>query len=134
MINLMSKKFAAAISVFSYLSLATQALALQVRDPGIGIRASTSPSTVLTNALTIAYVIAAVLVLFFIVLGAFKWITSGGDKDAIASARKTIINALIGLALLALALVIVIAVGKVLNINVLQNFRVPNLQGDPTDI
>ncbi|MBI2314685.1 hypothetical protein HYU93_01330 [Candidatus Daviesbacteria bacterium] len=34
---------------------------------------------------------------------AFEWITSGGDKEAVGKARGRIINALIGLAVLAVA-------------------------------
>lgn len=130
----MKKVPALVITSLAYLTLASKALALQLNDPGIGIKSTTSPSQILTSSLTIIYVVATVLVLFFIIFGAFKWITSGGDKEAIAGARKTIINALIGLVLLALAVVIVVAVGKLLNINVFQNFKIPNLQGDQTDI
>jgi hypothetical protein len=55
-------------------------------------------------------------------------------KDAIGKARGSIVNALIGLAILALAVVIVIVVGKILNINILGNFTIPNLMGTATDI
>jgi len=68
------------------------------------------------------------------VLGAFRWITSGGDKDAIANARKTIVNALIGLAILALSVVIVVVVGRILNIDITKNFSIKNLQGEDTPL
>jgi hypothetical protein len=38
-----------------------------------------------------------------LIWGAFEWITSGGDKDAVGKARNRILNALIGLAVLAIA-------------------------------
>lgn len=123
------------ISSAAYLGLATQALALTVAPPeGFGIRGTTAPSTILSQALNIAFIVAAVLVLFFLVFGAFKWITSGGDKDAVAGARKTIVNALIGLAILALAVVIVVVVGRVLNIDITKNFVIKNLQGEDTPL
>lgn len=136
MINSDMKKLTAGIaSTFGYLSLATSALALQVNTPtNMGIDPKTAPSTILTSALTIVYIVAALLVLFFLILGAFRWITSGGDKDSIGKARGAIVNALIGLAILALAVVIVIVVGKVLNINILGSFTIPNLMGTATDI
>lgn len=136
MIVLMMKKLSAGIaSTVGFLTLATSALALQVNTPqNIGISGTTAPSTILTSALTIVYIVAALLVLFFLILGAFRWITSGGDKDAIGKARGAIVNALIGLAILALAVVIVVVVGRILNINILGSFTVPNLMGNPTDI
>ncbi len=136
MINSDMKKLTAGIaSTIGYLSLASSALALQVNTPtNMGIDPKTAPSTILTSALTIVYIVAALLVLFFLILGAFRWITSGGDKDSIGKARGAIVNALIGLAILALAVVIVIVVGKVLNINILGSFTIPNLMGTATDI
>ncbi len=131
----MKKLSAAFASVAGYFTLASSALALQVNTPtNMGIDPKTAPSTILTSALTIVYIVAALLVLYFLIMGAFKWITSGGDKDAIGKARGAIINALIGLAILALAVVIVIVVGKILNINILGNFTIPNLMGTATDI
>lgn len=131
----MKKLTAGIASAAGYLTLASQAFALQVQTPqNIGIDPKTAPSTILTSALTIVYIVAALLVLFFLILGAFRWITSGGDKDSIGKARGAIVNALIGLAILALAVVIVIVVGKVLNINILGSFTIPNLMGTPTDI
>lgn len=134
-ISIMKKLSAAFASAAGYFTLASSALALQVNTPtNMGIDPKTAPSTILTSALTIVYIVAALLVLYFLIMGAFKWITSGGDKDAIGKARGAIINALIGLAILALAVVIVIVVGKILNINILGNFTIPNLMGTPTDI
>jgi hypothetical protein len=131
----MKKLTAGIASTVGYLTLASQVFALQVQTPqNIGIDPKTAPSTILTSALTIVYIVAALLVLFFLIMGAFKWITSGGDKDAIGKARSGIVNALIGLAILALAVVIVIVVGKVLNINILGSFTIPNLMGTATDI
>lgn len=55
------------------------------------------------NVLTVAFGIAAIAVLIMLVWGAFEWIFSGGDKDSVGKARSRIINALIGLAVLAVA-------------------------------
>lgn len=129
------KKLAALFTTIASLSVVSPAYALQVKTPSnIGIDPTTAPSTILSSALTIVYIVAALLVLYFLILGAFRWITSGGDKDAIGKARNAIVNALIGLAVLALAVVIVVIVGKILNINILGSFSIPNLMGTPTDI
>ncbi len=57
----------------------------------------------ITNVLTLAFSAAVILVLIMLIWGAFEWITSGGDKEAVGKARNRIINALIGLAVLAVA-------------------------------
>ena len=57
----------------------------------------------ITNTLTIAFLVALLVVLAMLIWGAFEWITSGGDKEAVGKARGRIINALIGLAILAIA-------------------------------
>jgi hypothetical protein len=55
------------------------------------------------NVLTLAFSLAVLVVLVMLVWGAFEWIASGGDKDAVGKARGRIVNALIGLAVLAVA-------------------------------
>lgn len=57
----------------------------------------------ITNVIQLAFALAIVLVLIYLVWGAFDWITSGGDKDAVGKARSKIVNALIGIAVLAVA-------------------------------
>ena len=131
----MKKLTAFGTTIATYLVLASTTFALTVAPPeGFGIKGTTAPTTILSQALNIAYIVAAVLVLFFLVLGAFNWITSGGDKEKIAGARKTIVNALIGLAILALSVVIVVVVGRILNIDITKNFTIKNLQGEDTPL
>ncbi len=55
------------------------------------------------NVLTLAFGVALLIVLAMLIWGAFDWITSGGDKENVGKARGKIINALIGLAVLAIA-------------------------------
>lgn len=56
-----------------------------------------------SKTLTFAFLIAVLLVLVMLIWGAFDWIASGGDKENVGKARGRIINALIGLAVLAVA-------------------------------
>lgn len=104
---------------------------VQVGPPAVGINPAAGIGTILSNALTIIFVAAAIAVLFFLVIGAFKWITSGGDKDAVGAARKTIVAALVGLAILALAFLIVVIVGQILNIDILRLQFIPSLDACP---
>lgn len=63
----------------------------------------TSLGNFVTNVLTLSFGIAVLVVLVMLIWGAFEWISSGGDKEAVGKARNRIINALIGLAVLAVA-------------------------------
>lgn len=136
------KRFAPAIlTAGSFLSLITPSFAqqaqqpnripVQVGPPAVGINPAAGIGTILSNFLTIIFVAAALAVLFFLVIGAFKWIISGGDKEAVAGARKTIVAALVGLAILALSFLIVVVVGQVLNIDILNLRFIPSLDACP---
>ena len=48
-------------------------------------------------------IIAVIIALFFLIWGGVRWITSGGDKAKVESARGTIIAAIIGLVIAFLA-------------------------------
>ncbi len=72
--------------------------------------------------LTSVGIIAA---LIFLIIGAIKWITSGGDKEKLDSARRTIIYSIIGLVVIILSLVIMNFIGGLLGINVFQSASRP---------
>lgn len=99
---------------------------LDITPPAQGINPATPLSTIISNVLTIIFSVAALMVLVMLIQGAFNWITSGGDKEKIGKSRDRIINALIGLALLALAFLIVRVVGALLNIDLL-NLALPSI-------
>src|SRR5258708_3316838 len=54
-------------------------------------------------AVTFVLIIAVLIALFFLIWGGVRWITSGGDKAKVESARGTIIAAIIGLVIAFLA-------------------------------
>jgi len=56
--------------------------------------------TIIPNAIGLAFVIASVIFLFMIIMGAIQWILSGGDKQGLESARGKISSALIGIIIL----------------------------------
>lgn len=102
---------------------------VRITPPSVGVPPTTSLATVIRNALTLLFSAAALIVLFMLAFGAFQWITSGGDKDAIDKARKRIINALIGLAILSLAFLIAVVAGNITGVD-LFNLKLPQL-GQP---
>jgi cytochrome bd-type quinol oxidase subunit 2 len=58
----------------------------------------------LINILSVAVGVAAVIM---IVIGGFRYVTSGGKQESVTSAKNTIMYALIGLVVVALAQIIV---------------------------
>lgn len=70
-----------------------------------------------SNVLILAFAIALLVVLVMLIWGAFEWITSGGDKEAVGKARNRIVNALIGLAVLAVAFALATVAGQFLGFN-----------------
>jgi len=58
--------------------------------------------------------IGIIAALIFIILGSIKWITSGGDKEKLQSARTTIIYSIIGLIVVILSVIIMQVVGGLL--------------------
>lgn len=102
-------------------------ISVGITAPNVGIIPTTPIGTILSNALIIIFIFAALLVLFYLIWGAFDWITSGGDKEKVGSARKKIYAALIGFAILALAFLIVTVVGQILKINIFSLKFIPTL-------
>lgn len=54
----------------------------------------------LSSLIMPAFAIAGIAVVFYFVIGAFKFLTSAGDKNAVASGRDMITHAIIGFILL----------------------------------
>lgn len=71
---------------------------------GIGI------ATIISNILTDLSVIAAYLIVGYIIYGGYLYMLSGGDAAKVSSAKKTLTNAFIGLGITILANVIFTAI------------------------
>ncbi|MBI3980491.1 hypothetical protein HY345_00665 [Candidatus Microgenomates bacterium] len=74
----------------------------------------------ISNAIGLAIIGAAVFALFYLLWGAFDWITSGGDKGAIEGARNKIMASILGLTLAAAVWAIFGIVQVFLGINIAQ--------------
>ena len=59
------------------------------------------------NIFNIIFIVVVILALAFLIYGGIKWITSGGDKAGVESARNMIVAALVGLVIAFLAYFIV---------------------------
>lgn len=94
----------------------------QIHNPVFGeyIEDNPTPNQAIRIGIT-ALLIGGVLAAFaYLVLGAIKWITSGGDKNQLAAAKEQIIQAIIGLFILLSVFVIMNLIGYFFNINLLE--------------
>lgn len=87
-------------AIATFLAPATAFAQISITPPTQGYK---DLGNFITNLIQLSFVIALIVVLIMLVWGAFQWIASGGDKEAVAAARGRILNALIGLAILAVA-------------------------------
>lgn len=132
------KKLAALTSTALYLLSTVKVWADPVASPGsINVLApSAGFKTVgdfVSKAITFTLAVGIIIVLVMLVLGAFEWITSGGDKEAVGKARNRIINALIGLAILAVAFALANVGSQFVGID-LKNIVIPTPAPNPTGL
>jgi hypothetical protein len=69
--------------------------------------------TIITDATNIVALVAGVAAVVLLVMGSLRYITSNGDSNNVSSAKGTVVNALIGLFVIAIArTLIVYVIGK----------------------
>lgn len=68
---------------------------------------TSSVQSIAKTAVNLLSIVVGVVAIIFIIYGGFKYITSGGESGSVESAKKTLIMAIIGLIIVALAQVIV---------------------------
>ena len=64
-------------------------------------------NNLITNIVNIFSVVVGIIAVIMIIIGGFRYITSGGDSGNVTSAKNTIMYAIIGLIIVALAQIIV---------------------------
>lgn len=70
---------------------------------------------VLTFLIRMFFIVAGLIALFYLLLGALAWITSGGNKENVDKAREKIQAALIGIILIFVVLAIVGVIENIFN-------------------
>lgn len=96
---------------------------IQIQKPDVGY---SDIATFINAAIRLVFIIGLLGVLAMMIWGGAEWIFSGGEKEAVGKARGRIVNALIGLAILAVAFAIANFAGAFLGINLLSNFEIPS--------
>ena len=113
--------FVFAILVVPFLSAAHLAhadLPLPACDKLGGVSCkSTDLSGIIVTILDFLLGIAFLVAVLMLVLGGFRYITSAGNEETAGKGKKTIFNALIGIAIVILSYVIVSVVSKTISSN-----------------
>ena len=68
---------------------------------------------ILTFIIRLFFIIAGLAALFYLLLGALAWVTSGGSKDAVEGAQKKIIAAVVGVVLIVVVLSIIVTLERI---------------------
>lgn len=126
----MKKLIGSAITGLTFLSMGAGSALAGNLDPCAKMGAFTKLCNLNANnlggiigaAVTFILIVAVLIAMFFLIWGGIKWITSGGDKGKVDSARQTITAAIVGLIIAFLAFFILqVALGFFgLSLNALQ--------------
>ncbi len=83
---------------------------------------------VIPAAITMGFIIGSVVFLFMLITGAIQWIVSGGDKQAVESARGKVMNAIIGIIILFAVFALIQILNTFFNLKLLE-LTLPTLGG-----
>jgi magnesium-transporting ATPase (P-type) len=75
--------------------------------------------TMISNGITALTVLAGIFFIFYFFMGAFFWISAGGDSGKVQKARDQMINATIGLIVVVAAYAVVGLIGTVVGLPIL---------------
>lgn len=68
-----------------------------------GLQENIEPKSAAVNVINLALGFLGLLAVFIILIGGFKWMTSGGNEEKVGASKKLLISGLIGLAIIMLA-------------------------------
>ena len=74
--------------------------------------------TVFSNVVSYALGFAGIVLFVLLLVGGFKFITSGGDPKAVESARKTITSAIAGLIIILVSYLILVLISNITGVDV----------------
>lgn len=105
-------------------------LIAQLTNPAVGPLSKTSGNSGAVGASVLgryaailiqtALVLGGLAVLAYMIIGAIGWITAGGDKGKVESARNQIVQSIIGLAVLFSVTAVAAWIGPIFGLNLLQ--------------
>lgn len=109
------------LNYIAQININIQELANKQQIPGASVSDPDKGFALLIGQwLQIAIVIAALVLLLYLIWGGIEWITSGGDKGKVEKARNRITQAVIGVIVLSASTAIFMLVQNFLGIDVLK--------------
>lgn len=133
--NIQMKKLISLTSIAAYLGSASlntsfaQSSTIKLVQPtasGGGKIGYGDINNFISNVIQLVFIVGIIMVLFMLIWGGVEWIMSGGDKEAVGKARGKIVNALIGLAILAVAFAIAQVAGAFIGIDIFDELKIPS--------
>ncbi len=115
MIKKLTSLVVIAITAVSLLGVATPVFAATGDDvrTGVGLTGpapTTSVDGIISTVINVLSIVVGVVAVIMIIIGGLKYITSSGDSANVTSAKNTILYAIIGLVVVAMAQIIVLFV------------------------
>ncbi len=104
-----------------------------VLPPSLGSGTKEQGATIIGKLISniggLFFIFAFCLTFLYLLTGGLSWLTSGGDKSKLETAKDKITNALVGLVIVAAAYAIFTLVGQFLGLNV-KALRIPSFSGN----
>jgi cbb3-type cytochrome oxidase subunit 3 len=107
------------MNLFSTVLAAGTGVELTPANVGGNLVTTATVPSIVSYAISVIFLIAAVIFFFMLLIGGLKWILSGGDKAQTESARSQITAALIGLVIVFGAYAITRLLNTIFGIDVL---------------
>jgi hypothetical protein len=101
-----------------------KALAQEISNPvgpDFTSEGTTFFATIIPNAINLGFVAGVIVFFFVFVAGAIQWMTSGGDKASVESARGKVVSAFAGMVILLMLFVILRVIGEFFGLDILSN-------------
>ncbi len=132
----MKKLVATASVAAAFLSVAPLAFAETTietcpSDSTFAILCKLNFANVVPFLVSLIFVVAVIVALFYLIYGGIRWITSGGDKGAVEAARQHIIAAVIGLVIVFLSYFIVSLIMQFFLGTNLGSLTIPSIPNKP---
>jgi len=103
--------------VLTFVLVLTPVAFAQYQNPqcgGTGLPCDQSVTSFVLRIINIALAVAGLIAVLFLIIGGFRYITSAGNEETAESAKKIIINAIIGIVIIILSFVIVRVISSAL--------------------
>ena len=103
-----------------------------VLPPSLGSGSIDQGGTIIGNLVSaiggLFFLFAFLLTFLYLLTGGLSWLTSGGDKSKLETAREKITNALVGLVIVAAAYAVFALVGQFFGLDV-KALKIPSFNG-----